>query len=93
MKTAKEYLKNKGIDTNQTVTYYKNSIGNWIHIDIEKIMIGYAKQKLIMVEECKYWVIKTEGRGHNCYNCMYRNGFPYRGLPDENCKNFEFLEE
>jgi hypothetical protein len=44
-----------------------------------------------LVEDCEKWHQLYITRGRNCYNCAYRNGWPERGQPSEECKNFKLL--
>lgn len=46
---------------------------------------------MIKVENCKNWQEMSMARGKHCFNCVNRNGFPYRAQPDKNCAKFERL--
>jgi hypothetical protein len=43
---------------------------------------------MILVEGCKNWVEYYLGTGHHCWNCVNRDGYPYRGQPSKACKNY-----
>ena len=45
----------------------------------------------VLVEGCEKWHEVYMTRGRNCYNCANRNGWPQRGQPSEECKNFKLL--
>lgn len=40
------------------------------------------------VEKCGRWQEDMPGRGHHCFNCINRDGYPYRAQPSSACKNF-----
>jgi hypothetical protein len=41
-----------------------------------------------LVEQCKNWHEISIVQGHHCWNCAYRDGYPYRAQPDKQCKNY-----
>jgi hypothetical protein len=45
-------------------------------------------RSMILVEQCQNWHEISVIAGHHCFNCALRDGYPQRGQPDHNCKNF-----
>lgn len=46
---------------------------------------------MIYVEKCASWHELNTGQGRHCYNCVHRDGYPYRGQPSKACGNFSPL--
>jgi len=46
----------------------------------------------ITVEDCENWVCFSKVRGHNCYACSMRKGYPFRGQPDNRCERFKLKQ-
>lgn len=46
-----------------------------------------------VVEHCENWLQMSVLKGKNCWNCVRRNGYPFRAQPDKKCKNFKLRED
>jgi hypothetical protein len=45
-------------------------------------------ETLRTVEKCANWLELTMARGNHCFNCINREGYPWRAQPSHACKNF-----
>jgi hypothetical protein len=41
-----------------------------------------------LVEKCNNWTEVSIIKGHHCWNCAKRNGYPWRAQPDKQCENY-----
>lgn len=51
-----------------------------------------GRLKKPQVEDCENWYEIYPGQKH-CYNCAARDGYPFRGQPDKNCKNVKLRKK
>jgi hypothetical protein len=45
------------------------------------------------VEDCENWLEISIVQGGHCFNCVNRNGYPWRSRPTDACENFVLKEE
>jgi hypothetical protein len=43
---------------------------------------------MLLVEQCENWFEISMVQGHHCWNCVHRNGYPYRAQPSRACSRF-----
>ena len=57
-----------------------------------EIREGAKERQEMKVEHCKNWMEISLPRGKHCFNCVRRDGYPYRAQPDKKCANFKRRE-
>lgn len=59
----------------------------------EQRVEGRKAEMRRVVEHCENWHRMNIQRGNHCWNCSFRNGYPFRAQPDKKCKAFKLKEK
>jgi len=65
---------------------------NYLESRLKKAEAKVEKAITITVEDCENWVCFSKVRGHNCYACSMRKGYPFRGQPDNKRERFKLKQ-
>lgn len=81
----------------------KNKLGYGYYSDIAsqqessdiigKLVAEIEHLKKPTVFDCEEWLRIPGHGGHHCWNCGMRDGYPFWGQPDKQCKNFRLKKK